>query len=81
MHTNDEITRVLGFERKALVGKNVNVIQPEPIAGYHDIVLKRFLNTKTRSLINHVRQIFAKTEAGYMIPITILIKLYPKMTD
>jgi PAS domain-containing protein len=36
IHTNDEIYRVLGYKRKHLIGKKVNMIMPGPIAMVHD---------------------------------------------
>jgi PAS domain S-box-containing protein len=77
LHTNDEIYRILGFERKNLIGKKVNALQPKMIAEVHDSFLRKFLETAKRSAINHSLQLFAVTQNGYLRPISLLIKLYP----
>lgn len=81
LHTNDEIYRLLGYERKNLIGKKVNMLQPRMIADIHDQFLKKFLETAKRSVLNHTLQLFAITASGYVSPISLLIKLYPQMSD
>ncbi|TNV87947.1 hypothetical protein FGO68_gene15621 [Halteria grandinella] len=81
IHANDEVTRVLGYQRKNIIGCNVNIIQPKPFSGFHDRLLKRFLDSSKRTMINHSRQSFAKSAQDYLVPVQLLIKLYPMMTD
>ena len=36
IHANDEIENVLGFNRRDVIGKNISLIMPRPIARVHD---------------------------------------------
>jgi PAS domain S-box-containing protein len=81
IHINDELQRTLGHERKNLIGKKINTIQPTPISMVHDRILNRFLNTNKRKILNHNFQIFALTNEGYLRPIYLVVKLYPQMSD
>jgi PAS domain S-box-containing protein len=81
IHTNDEIYRILGYQRKELIGQKINKIQPRPVAFVHDTILKRFLvNYKDSNVLNNTRQLYAISAEGYLRPISILIKLYPKIS-
>jgi PAS domain S-box-containing protein len=81
IHTNDAIYRVLGYQRRDLIGQKVNKIQPRPIASVHDNILKRFLvNYKDSNFLNNTRQLYAISSEGYLRPISMLIKLYPQIS-
>lgn len=45
------------------------------------MILRRFLNSAKRLVINHNLQLFAMTSEGYLRPIYIIVKLYPQMSD
>lgn len=77
MHTNDEMQRVLGHKRNDLIGKKVNSLQPTPIGDIHDSILRRFVNSAKRTVLNHNLQLFAITADGYLRPINVIVKLYP----
>ena len=81
IHTNQELQRVLGHMRKDLIGKKINVIQPSPIAAFHDQILRRFLETAKRNVLNHSLQLFAIDGKGYLRPINIIVNLYPQISD
>jgi PAS domain S-box-containing protein len=77
IHSNDEIYRILGYKRKHLIGKKVNMLMPSPIAMVHDRFLKSFLNTAKRNVIDKMRQVPAVCSDGYLRPVSICVKLYP----
>ncbi len=52
IHSNDEIYRILGYKRKNLIGKKVNMIMPSTIAVVHDRFLRTFLETAKRNVID-----------------------------
>lgn len=81
IHANDELQRTLGHLRKNLIGKKINTIQPTPISLVHDRILRRFLDTAKRTVLNHNLQLFALTSEGYLRPIYIIVKLYPQISD
>jgi PAS domain S-box-containing protein len=55
IHSNDEIFRILGYKRKNLIGKKINVIMPGPIGMVHDTFLRKFLDTARRNIIEEIR--------------------------
>ena len=55
IHSNDEIFRILGYKRKNLIGKKINVIMPGPIGMVHDRFLRKFLDTARRNVIEEIR--------------------------
>lgn len=77
IHINEEIQRTLGHQKKNVVGKKVNSIQPAPICLVHDRILRRFLDSAKTTVLNHNLQLFALTSEGYLRPIFIIVKLYP----
>ncbi|TNV87908.1 hypothetical protein FGO68_gene2105 [Halteria grandinella] len=81
IHANKEIERILGHSSKSLIGKKINSLQPRPISLAHDKILRKFLETADRRVVNHTLQLYAITDEGYMRPINILVKLYPYMSD
>ena len=36
IHANEEVEHILGYKRQELIGKNVTLIIPRPIAKAHD---------------------------------------------
>ncbi|TNV87875.1 hypothetical protein FGO68_gene16168 [Halteria grandinella] len=81
LHVNQELERILGHKRTALIGTKINNLQPQPIAKVHDRILRRFLDTAKRRVSNHTLQLYALTNEGYMRPINIIVKLYPFMSE
>ena len=81
VHTNDEIYRILGYVRNSLIGRKINSIQPKPIAEVHDLILRKFLDTAKRNVINHTLQLYGITAEGYMKPILLIAKLYPQLSN
>jgi hypothetical protein len=81
IHINDEMQRTLGYLRRNLVGMNIGIIQPSPIAAVHERILLRFMNQTKRTILNHNLQLFALTSERYLRPIHLIIKLYPQMSD
>jgi hypothetical protein len=43
-------------------------------------MIHRFLETAQRRITNHVLELFALTDEGYLRPIHIIVKLYPFMS-
>lgn len=52
IHTNDEIEQILGFKRKEVIGKNISLIMPRPIARVHDLFIHRYFETAKPTVID-----------------------------
>lgn len=79
IHVSDKMQRALGHKRQNLIGKNISLLTPTPIAIVHDRFLTNFLDTAKSTMINQSRQLFAMTDDGYLRPIQVLLQLYPQM--
>ncbi len=61
--------RIVGYTQEAdMVGKNIRIIVPSPMAEDHDQYLLDFVTNKTGRIINQTRMIFAVHKAGYLVP-------------
>jgi PAS domain S-box-containing protein len=52
IHTNDEIEYVLGYKRREVIGKNISLIMPRPIARVHDLFIHRYFETAKPTVID-----------------------------
>lgn len=54
---------------------------PKPIGKVHDKFIERFFETAKPTVIDIKRQLFGVTNLGYIRPIRLLVKVYPKISD
>lgn len=54
MHTNEEMFRLLGYQRKQLINKKINLLMPLAISESHDNFIRKFLETAKRNVLNRV---------------------------
>ena len=52
IHANDQIEGILGYKRKEVIGKNINIILPRPIARVHDQFIHRYFETAKPTVID-----------------------------
>ncbi|TNV87946.1 hypothetical protein FGO68_gene6125 [Halteria grandinella] len=82
IHCNDEVSLMLGYHPKELIGKNVNCIMPLPIAQVHQTFLQDYFETaKARGVINNVSQLFGASFDGYLRLFQIIVKVYPQLNE
>ena len=60
---------MLGYTQKDLVGKNVAVIVPEPIASLHQGFLNRYMETGETHFMGTTRTTLAVRKGGDIVPI------------
>jgi two-component system, LuxR family, sensor kinase FixL len=66
---NPAAARIFGYSGNELVGKNVNILMPEPDHGAHDLYLKNYHTTSIRKIIGIGREVTGKKKNGELFPI------------
>jgi PAS domain S-box-containing protein len=81
IHCNEEIENVLKYKRQELIGKNVSILTPRPIAKVHDRLVQRYFETAKPTVIEIKRQLFGVTKEGYLQEIELIVKVLPEIND
>lgn len=72
MGCNSSARDMYGYNSASeMIGKNINVIIPEPLASIHNDLVRRFLHRNTSTLLNRTRLIMAVHRKGYLVPISL----------
>ena len=51
IHVSEEIEQVIGYKKKDLIGRNINMIMPRPIGKPHDKLIQRYFETAKPTVI------------------------------
>ncbi len=70
---NSAALKMFGYSRKEIIGKNVNILTPEPHYSLHNSYIKNYLNTKIPKMIGLGRRLEAVKKDGSTFPIDISI--------
>jgi PAS domain S-box-containing protein len=62
------------FQNSDLVGKNINVIIPPPLAGVHDTLMSDYLIRKTSRIVNQTRVTYGLHRFGYLMPLNLYVR-------
>lgn len=70
---NDAASRILGWDKNEILGRNVCTLMPEPYRTEHENYLREFLETREAQIIGIGRQVEAIHKAGHNVPIRLAI--------
>ncbi|MBV2236032.1 MAG: PAS domain S-box protein [Sterolibacterium sp.] len=70
---NSAAERMLGWQANEVIGRNVNMLMPEPYRSAHDGYLYNHLTTGEKRIIGTGREVEALTKAGKIIPIRLAV--------
>ncbi|MBS3904967.1 MAG: PAS domain-containing sensor histidine kinase [Simkania sp.] len=70
---NRAAERLFGFAKEEVLGKNVNIIIPEPFHNQHDGYIDHYLKTGEKKIIGIGREVIAQTKDGSILPIDLAV--------
>ena len=70
---NSAAVKMFGYRADEIIGKNVNLLMPEPFASEHDEYIARYERTGEKRIIGIGREIEAKRRNGEIFPIELAV--------
>lgn len=70
---NKSAEEMFGYDDCEVVGKNINILMPEPYKNNHDMYLKRYLDMPSRVSLNLTREVVGQRQNGDTFPMELTI--------
>lgn len=70
---NPSAERIFGYDKSELIGKNLNVLMPEPMSTEHDSYLWHYATTGNKRMIGNVRETLGRHKSGKVFEIDLAI--------
>ena len=73
LFANAHAAKLFGYDKTALVGKNVRMLMPNPDSANHDTYLRNYLETRVPKVIGRARDVVGMMKDGSLVPLNLTI--------
>lgn len=70
---NPAVTKLFGYSKQELIGKNISILMPEPDRSRHDMYMDKYEKTHKANIIGKGREVLGKRKDGSTFPFLLSI--------
>jgi PAS domain S-box-containing protein len=79
IQVNQEITRILEYQKSDIVGQNISFIMPKVFAEKHNSFMETYFETTKSRVLNMQRPVYPVNKNGYVVACQLFIKILPNL--